>query len=216
MNKVRKINLQFFANIADVMSAHPDAFPEGTDFGTRFGDVQTQLQALGYDVLINNRASAEFIPASRLSEVISQRDGFKALLDKANKDLEAIRGQENIPEEAQRQIDSLIQANTGLIDSLKEANIKLGIVTEFDDAIDASDIIQFIDKTKLKIDKDGKITDGLTAEHERLKSEKPYLFVATQTETKKAGQDPGPGGSGHEKATMNSLIRRAAYGSSKI
>lgn len=216
MNKVQKINLQFFANVSDIMTQHPDAFPEGNDFGTRFGDVQTQLQALGYDVLINNRASAEFIPASRLSEVISQRDGLKAQLDKATRDLEAIKTQENIPEDAQRQIDSLIQTNQALVDSLKEANIRLGIVTEFDDAIDASDIIQFIDKSKLKIDKDGKITSGLTEEHERLKGEKPYLFVATQTETKKAGQDPGNNGGGSEKATMNSLIRRAAYGSSKI
>ena len=215
MKKLKKINLQFFASVTDIMTQHPDAFPEGNDFGTRFGDVQTQLQALGYDVLINDKAKADFIPASRFSEVISQRDGYKSQLDQAAKELETLKGMPNIPEEAQRQIDSLIQANQTLIDSLKEANLNLGVVTEFDDAINPADILQFIDKSKLKIDKDGKITSGLTEEHERLKGEKPYLFIAEQTVNKQAGHDTGNGGSGHEKATMNSLIRRAAYGGSK-
>ena len=216
MKEMMKINLQFFANVSDIMTEHSDAFPEGSDFGTRFGDIQTQLQALGYDVLINNKSKAEFIPASRLSEVISQRDGYKRQLDQAAIDLAALKAAPGIPAEAQSQIDSLIQANQTLIDSLKEANLNLAVVTEFGDAIDASDILQFIDKSKLKIDKDGKITSGLTEEHERLKSEKPYLFVAAQAGQAGAGRDPGGnGGSGGEPATMNSLIRRAAYGGSK-
>lgn len=215
MKKFKKFNLQFFANVADIMTQHPDAFPEGNDFGTRFGDVQTQLQALGYDVIINNRANAEFIPASRFAEVISQRDGYKTQLDQAVKDLEKLKGMDNIPEEAQSQIDSLIQANQSLIDSLKEANLNLAVVTKFDDAINPSDILQFIDKSKLKVDKDGKVTSGLDEEHERLKGEKPYLFVSAPAGNKQAGHDPGGKGSEPEKATMNSLIRRAAYGSSK-
>lgn len=196
------------------MAQHTDAFPEGNDFETRFSGIQSQLQSLGYDVLINNRAQAEFVPASRLSEVISQRDGFRTQFENAQKDLLALKNQPNIPEEAQNQIDALIDTNNKLLESLKLANINLAVVTEFDDAIDASDILQFIDRSKLKIDKDGTVTGGLKEEHERLKGEKPYLFVASQdTSRKQAGADLGGGGTGAEKLTMNALIRRAAYGS---
>lgn len=212
MKEKLKLSLQFFANVSDIMTEHKDAFPEGNDFEARFGAVQTELQNLGYDLLVNHRQKAEFVPSSRLSEVISQRDSFKTQLDKASKELEGIKSQSGISEEAQKQIDDLISSNTALLENLRDANINLGVVTEFGDAIDANDILHFIDKSKLKIDKDGKITGGLKEEHDRLRNEKPHLFkVAEGAPGKQAGKDP-QGGSGHEKASMNTLIRRASFG----
>ena len=214
MNKM-KINLQLFASLEDVMSQHSDAFPEGNDFGTRFGGIQSQLQSLGYDVLINNREAAEFIPASRLSEVVSQRDNFKAQFEKANKDLEALKGQAGISEEAQKQINDLISANTQLLESLKEANINLEIISGAEDAINPKDILMFINKEALKIDKEGKVTGGLTEELDRLRTEKPYLFNAKGSSGSKGGTDGQGAGSngGGEHVTMNAMIRRAAGGS---
>ena len=214
MNKL-KINIQLFASLEDIMAQHTDAFPEGNDFGSRFGGIQSQLQSLGYDVLINNREAAEFVPASRLSEVVSQRDNFKAQFEKANKDLEALKGQAGISEEAQNQINNLIAANTQLLESLKEANINLEIISGADDAINPKDILMFVNKEALKMDKEGKITGGLTEELDRLRTEKPYLFNAKSGGSgSKGGTDgQGAGSGGNEHVTMNAMIRRAAGGS---
>lgn len=210
-----KVNLQYFAEVADVMTNHPDAFPAGNDFEARFQGIQAELQGLGYDVLINNRENAEFVPMSRLSEVISQRDGFKKAADEASTALKALKEGGGISEEAQRQIDSLIEANDGLIASLKEANTRLAVITKFTDAIDPNDIMQFINMSKLKLDTDGRVVKGLDEEYARIKNEKPYLFrVDNGGSRSHGGADPNESGQdGREKATMNSLIRRGAYGS---
>lgn len=215
MKRMLKLNLQYFAEVGDIMTNHPDSFPEGNDFEARFSAIQSQLQGLGYDIFINNRAQAEFVPISRLNEAIGQRDDFKKAAEDANAALKAMKDGGGISEEAQKKIDSLVEANDGLIKSLKEANTRLAVITKFTDAIDPNDIMQFIDMSKLKLDNDGRVVKGLDEEYARIKNDKPYLFRTDKDGSHShGGADPNGGGQGgNEKATMNALIRRGAYGS---
>lgn len=215
MNKA--INLTMFANLEDVMAQHTDVFTEGNDFGERFGSIRDQLGQLGYDLLINSRQNAEFAPTSRLSEVISQRDGFKTQAENAIKELNELKAKQGVTPEMQSQIDGLIQANEQLIDSLVEANMNLDIVTAAADAKNPKDILVLINKESLTIDKKtGKVTKGLEEELGRLRTEKPYLFNEKETSKAKAGAESnGSGsGSGGDKVDMNAMIRRSAHGRS--
>ena len=52
--KKKDLNLQFFASIDDVMTAHADAFGEGDTTKDSFASISDKLKGLGYDVLINH------------------------------------------------------------------------------------------------------------------------------------------------------------------
>ena len=213
---MNNINLKLFASLDDVMAQHSDVFTEGNDFGERFGAIQGQLQGLGYDLLINNRQNAEFVPSSRLGEVISQRDGFKTQAENAIKELNELKAKEGITPEAQQTIDSLIQANETLLSTLVEANMNLDIVTAAADAKNPKDILAFINKEALTIDKKtGKVTKGLDEELTRIRAEKPYLFNESQPANKsKAGAENKGSGNSNETNDMNAMIRRSAFGRS--
>lgn len=217
-SKVKKkiTNLQFFASFDDVMAAHADAFGEGDTTKDSFTSVSDKLKELGYDVLINHREKAEFVPSSRLSEVVSQRETFKAQAEQAIIELNKLKDQQGMSEEAQNQINALITQNEGLLEQLQEANVHLEIMSTAADAINPKDIIPFIDMAQIKKDKDGNVVSGVKEEVERLRTEKPYLFNKKQAEGSKGGFDGSGGGStGGQKADMNAAIRRAAFGGSR-
>lgn len=214
---VKQINLTMFASLDDVLSTHSDVFTEGNDFGERFGAIQGQLKDLGYDLIINNRQNAEFVPSTRLSEVISQRDGFKTQAENAIRELNELKAKDGITPEAQQTIDSLIEANETLLSTLVEANMNLDIVTAAADAKNPKDVLAFINKEALTIDKkSGKVTKGLDEELERIRAEKPYLFNESNNagnKSKAGSENKGSGGSG-DNHDMNSMIRRSAFGRS--
>ena len=215
--KNKRINLTMFANWEDIMSQHTDVFTEGNDFGDRFGAIKDQLGSLGYDLLINNRQNAEFAPTSRISELVSQRDGFKAQAENAIRELNELKNKPGITPEVQAQLDGLIQSNTDLLNSLVEANMNLDIVTAAADAKNPKDVLAFINQDALTIDKKtGKVQKGLEEELERLRTEKPYLFNEKETPKAKAGaENKGSGnGGGEGNFDMNSMIRRSAFGRS--
>lgn len=210
-----KINLQFFASIDDVMTAHTDAFGEGDTTKDSFTAISEKLKGLGYDVLINQRENAEFVPSSRLSEVVSQRETFKAQAEQAIIELNKLKGQQGMSEEAQNQINNLITQNQTLLSQLQEANVHLEVMSLATDAINPKDVLAFVDMTKIKTDKDGHVTSGAKEEIDRVRTEKPYLFTKKQQEDNKGGFDgtgSGAGGSGSGKVDMNAAIRRAAFG----
>ena len=210
----KRINLQLFANLEDVMAQHTDVFTEGNDFGERFGAIRDQLGSLGYDLLINNRQNAEFAPTSRISELVSQRDGFKAQAENAIRELNELKSKPGVTPEVQQQLDALIQSNTDLLDSLVEANMNLDIVTAAADAKNPKDVLAFINKENITVDKKtGKVTKGLEEELERIRAEKPYLFNDKKGTGAKAGSDnKGSGAGSGDKLDMNSMIRRSAFG----
>lgn len=217
--KKKELNLQFFASIDDVMTAHADAFGEGDTTKDSFASISDKLKGLGYDVLINQRDKAEFVPASRLSEVVGQRETFKAQAEQAIIELNKLKSQSGISEEAQKQINGLITQNENLLNQLQEANVQLEIMSSAVDAINPKDIIPFIDMTKIKKDKDGNVVSGIKEEVDRVRAEKPYLFNQhTDDNTGSKGGFDGSGGSGGgagQKTDMNAAIRRAAFGGSR-
>lgn len=217
--KKKELNLQFFASIDDVMTAHADAFGEGDTTKDSFASISDKLKGLGYDVLINQRDKAEFVPASRLSEVVGQRETFKAQAEQAIIELNKLKSQSGISEEAQKQINGLITQNENLLNQLQEANVQLEIMSSAVDAINPKDIIPFIDMTKIKKDKDGNVVSGIKEEVDRVRAEKPYLFNQhTDDNSGSKGGFDGSGGSGGgagQKTDMNAAIRRAAFGGSR-
>ena len=213
-----KTNLQFFASMDDVITAHADAFGEGDTTKESFTSVSDKLKELGYDVLINQRDKAEFIPSSRLSEVISQRETFKAQAEQAIVELNKLKDGQGISEEAQTQINNLITQNQNLIDQLQEASVQLEIMSQAADAINPKDVLPFIDMEKVKTDKDGHVVGGVKEEIDRLRTEKPYLFAQKQQQGSSKGGFDGSGSQGEQgskKVDMNAAIRRAAFGGSR-
>ena len=213
-----KMDLQFFASMDDVITNHADAFGEGDTTKDSFTAVSDKLKELGYDVLINQRDKAEFVPASRLNEVVSQRETFKTQAEQAIVELNKLKNQQGISEEAQTQINTLIGQNEALLNQLQEANVQLEIMSTAADAINPKDVLPFIDMTKIKKDKDGNVVGGVKEEVDRVRTEQPYLFNKQKQEGSKGGFDgTGPnGGPGTEgKTDMNSMIRRAAFGGSR-
>ena len=207
-------NLQFFASINDVITEHSDVFGEGDTTAESFSSISEKLKGLGYDVLINQRDKAEFVPSSRLSEVISQRETFKEQAEQAIIELNKLKDSNSIPEEAQVQINQLITQNEDLLTQLQDASIQLEIMSEASDAINPKDVLPFIDMEKVKLDKEGHVVGGVKEELERIRTEKPYLFEKQQQQGSKGGFDGGSGSGGAvgQKTDMNAAIRRAAYG----
>lgn len=213
------VNLQFFASMDDVITAHTDAFGEGDKTKENFTVVSDKLKELGYDVLINHREKAEFVPASRLSDVVAQRETFKAQAEQAIVELNKLKNQQGISEEAQKQINTLIGQNEDLISQLQEANIQLEIMSTASDAINPKDVLPFVDMTKIKKDKSGNVVGGVKEEVDRIRAEKPYLFNKQKPENSKGGFDGSNGnnndGNSGQKTDMNAAIRRAAFGGSR-
>ena len=213
-----KFNLQFFASMDDILTEHADAFGEGDNTKESFNNVSAKLKELGYDVLINQREKAEFVPASRLNDVISQRETFKAQAEQAIIELNKLKSQSGMSEEAQNKLTTLITQNEELLEQLKETNIQVEIMSSANDAINPKDVLPFIDMTKIKQDKDGHVVSGVKEELDRLRTEKPYLFTKKQQQGSKGGFDgsnSNDSNSQGQKADMNAAIRRAAFGGSR-
>ena len=213
MKNLKKINLQLFANIDDVISAGGEQFKDNPDFGTNFKAMAETLKGMGYDVLINKKDAAEFVPTTRLNEVVGQREQYKTQAANLQKQLEEMKVQAN-PEQ-QKQIDVLIENNKQLARQLEESSIKFECINVFKDAINPSDMYAFIDKSKITIDKDGKV-HGMDTEYARLKAEKPYYFNKAEGGADNSGSGSSGGvdnsntGGTCGTMDMNSLLRRAA------
>lgn len=215
---MRKLNLQFFASMDDVITEHADAFGEGDTTKDSFTSVSDKLKELGYDVLINHREKAEFVPSSRLSEVVAQRESFKTQAEQAIIELNKLKNQQGISEEAQNQINTLIGQNEKLLEQLQEANVQLEIMSSAADAINPKDVLPFINMDNIKKDKNGNVIGGVKEEVDRVRTEKPYLFNKPKNDNSKGGFDGSSGsgsGSNGQKTDMNAAIRRAAFGGSR-
>lgn len=216
MKRIKQIiNLTQFATMDEVITGNPDKFGEGNSTKEQFETVSQTLKDLGYDILINHREKAEFVPSSRLSDVVSQREAFKAQAQSAIDELNNLKSQKGMSPEAQAQLTTLITQNEGLISQLQEANLHVEIMGAASDAMNPKDVIPFVNMDALKIGKDGKISSGLKEEIDRLRTEKPYLFNAGEVNQNKGGFDPNNSGGksgGKGKADMNAAIRAAAFG----
>ena len=211
----KKINLRLFADLGSILESHQDAFADNPDVGTQFSNISTKLAGLGYDVLINQREAAEFVPSSRLSEVVAQRDSFKSQTENLAKQLEKMKGTEGVTPEVQAQINELAKANEALLQQLESSQINMEIIAFASDAHNSKDVAAFVNMEKVTIDKQGKV-HGIKEEIERIKAEKPYMFKDPNdklTGGSKGGNDTSGGSAGGANGgsfNMNQAIRRAA------
>lgn len=205
---MKRFNLQLFAEFDKIAEENAQAF-EGSTHKENFTALSAKLGELGYDVLINNKKSAEFVPASRLNDVVSQRDGFKTQLETSNQQLEVLKKAAGDNEQLKGEYQKMIDQNNGLLEELKTASIKLQIAIAAKDAINPQDLFMFINMGNIKINSKGEVL-GADSEIARLKQEKPYLFNAADGKKKKGGTDPEDDKTKLVTGNMNSMIRRAA------
>lgn len=205
----RMIALQLFANFDEIVAANTAAF-EGSNLGESVKTLSEKLSGLGYDVLFNNKKSAEFVPSSRLSEVATQRDTFKNQATELDSQLKKMIEEAKGNEPLQAQLQKLQDANTGLLKDLESTRINSEIMLSATDAINAKDVLVFINYDAIKTNAKGEVL-GVEAEIARLKLEKPYLFQGDEaTRKKKGGSDPNNDQGNPKNTGMNSMIRRAA------
>ena len=214
---MKKINLQLFADFSEILTEHADAFAGDEKVADTFNGLSTKLKDLGYDVLINKREAAEYVPAHRLNSTVAERENYKAQLEQTRGELAKMQANAGVPDDVKTQLGQLIETNNELLKQLEQSNIQFEIVALANDAIDPVDIVKFVDMEKIKLDKSGKVASGAKEEVERIRTERPYLFGKTKTPLAKGGTDNGAGdGDAGGKVDMNKAIRRAAFGGGKL
>lgn len=102
------INLQMFANWTDISTQHADALKDTGVTNEGLTSLTTKLGELGYDVLFNNKKSAEFVPSSRLHETTAQRDQFKGQVEALNTQLQTMKDGAKGNETLQAQLQTLM------------------------------------------------------------------------------------------------------------
>ena len=172
-----------------------------------YNNLTTKLKDLGYDVLINQRDKSEFVPSSRLGEVVAQRNEYDKQAKSFQKELETLKAGASGNESLETKIQELMDNNKTLMGNLEQAKVQNALIAGASDAIDPTDIIAFMKKDAVKVNSKGEVT-GVVEEIQRLREAKPHLF---KTSTSKGGTDPNsvhnePG----SNLDMNSMIRRAA------
>jgi hypothetical protein len=206
---LRSFNLQLFANIDEILTANAKAF-EGTDVKGQFSAINTKLNELGYDVLINHKEKAEFIPSSRLSEVVGQRDQFKGKVEELNIQLGTLLKEAGDNKELAGKYQDLIAKNNTLLKDLEQTRVNSEIMLAAKDAVNAKDLLLFINYDNIKVNSKGEVM-GVEGEITRIKQEKPYLFqTAGDGKKNKGGVDNNGGGDSTKLGGMNAAIRRAA------
>lgn len=179
---------------------------EGKDGVTEaFQSVTSALKAAGYDVLVNEVAKNEYIPYSRFSEVISEKNTLSSQLTNANVELEKLK-KASPDTKVQERIQELIQKNTALADQLKQSTIKSTVMSMAKDAIDCEDVFNALNKELVSVDENGNVT-GVDTEIQRIREAKPHWFSKAPN---KGGFDPSSQHEETQALDMNSAIRAMA------
>jgi len=197
------------AKFDEILSANEKAFEGAGNVKDSFTTLSTKLNELGYDVLINHKEKAEFVPSNRLNEVVSQRDGFKNQATELGKQLETMKAGAKGNETLQAEIQKLMDSNNTLLKDMENTKIQTELMIAAKDAIDSKDLLAFVNMGNIKVNASGQVL-GVDAEIARLKTEKPYLFTATKEGKKKGGMDTGSNKGDEIAVSMNNMIRRAA------
>lgn len=192
------------ANIQDVISSHEKEL-EGKDIDSFYNNLNTELSTLGYEVLINEKEKAEFVPSDRLNATVAQRDSFKNQVEVLNSQLEGLKSASK-DNDTQAKLQEMMDSNSTLINELNKAKVDNQIIMLAKDAIDVNDVLVFVDRDVVKLDKKGNVV-GAENEVERLRKEKPHLFNKVNN---KGGRDSSNSGAEDQTNNINSIIRRAA------
>jgi len=188
----------------EIQEKHGEQLQDVEGIDQQFETISSKLGELGYDVIINDKEKAEFVPSSRLGEVVSQRDQFKNQVDELNNQLEELKKGASGNEELENKIQSLIDENSELSSKVQQTQVDAEILTKARDAIDPKDVLLFVNKDKIKVDSKGNIK-GIDEEIDRIRQEKPHLFGS-----KGKGGTDRDSEKNNDGFNMNALIRRAA------
>lgn len=167
------------------------------------------MAKLGDKKLLLNDGS--FIPKSRLDEVISQREASKGQIEEMSKKFADLEKSAKGNEELLKQLDELKRGNETLTQKNNEISlnsaIKLAAIQA--KAKDPSDILSFIDKSKLKLDGDAVL--GLDDALKGLKEGKAYLFDDATAGATGTGGNPSASNSnlGAKEDTVRNEFRNA-------
>lgn len=205
-----KLDLQMFADLDEVIVTHKEQLADIGESTTHFKALKERLGKLGYDVLLNHKEKAEFVPSSRLSDIAGQRDGFKSKVEELNTQLESLKASSKGNEELQGKLQEMMDKNNLLLSDLEKTKINTEIMLSAKDAINAKDILVFVDFSNIKANSKGEIL-GVESEINRLKAEKPYLFHDVNKTKNKGGMENGSRKDEDLlKGNMNSMIRKMA------
>lgn len=122
----------------------------------------------------------EYVPKSRFNEVNAEKKGLEATVSERDKQLKALKDSEGDVDALKEQITKL-QAENKAAALKSEADLKalkLSTAVQLaigDTAQDAELVANLIDKSKLILGDDGKVT-GLTEQLKELKTSKAFLF----------------------------------------
>lgn len=200
------------ADFNEIFEGNKDKLTDVADSKEHFSKLTTKLSELGFDVLINDKKKADFIPSSRLSEVVSQRDTFRTQATELSTQLEALKKAANGNTELQTKISDLMNTNNDLLIKLEQTTIDSELITAASDMLNPKDILVFVEKNNIKKSARGEIL-GIDAELTRLKTERPYLFKSDNNNPgnhRRGGSDRNGGDRSSGKMDMNFLIRKSA------
>ena len=157
---------------------------------------------------INSYLDGAYVPKSRFNEVNEEKKTLAAAVSERDKQLEALKKSTGDVEGFKKQIKDLQEANKKAKEESEQAlkdlkindAIKMAVVG---DAQDVDIVSSLVDKSKIILGEDGKIT-GLKEQVEELKKNKAFLFkTAPNPKYKPNGGNGEPPANPFAKETFN-------------
>lgn len=173
-----------------------------------------ELVALGLtpeqaDSVINGFGT--MVPKTRLDEKIQEAKDYKSQLDARDKQLAELEpkaaGNEALLQQIQKLQEDNKNAQTEYETDLKNIKLSAAIKLALNGNVQDVDIVSnLLDKSKVELNEDGTVKDGLESQISSLKESKPFLFVDVQTEI---GGSSNPGG--QDKAITQEQFQSMSY-----
>lgn len=129
---------------------------------------------------INSYLDGNFVPKSRFNEVNEEKNGLKKTVEERDKQLETLKKSTSDIDSFKIKIKELQEANKKAKEESEKAlyDLKVSDAIKLEIAGSAQDVdivSSLVDKSKIVMDKDGKIT-GLTEQIDALRKDKAFLF----------------------------------------
>lgn len=136
------------------------------------------------------------VPKARLDEKIKEAKEYKDQVADRDTQLADLQSKAAGNESLQNEITKLQEANKNANEKyendLKEIKLSTAIKLALNGNVQDVDIVSnLLDKTKVELNEDGTVKDGLQNQIDSLKESKPFLFVDVQ---KEIGGPSNPGG----------------------
>lgn len=162
------------------------------------GKLAEVSKATNVDVIVNNSKEPSYIPKSRFDELVGQKNELKTQVGELTNQLETVKKEAKGNEGLTKTIEDLQLKNKGwedkYADLAKVSAVKLQASTAKVKAEAMTDIVKFIDLSKVTVKEDGSV-EGLKEQFDSLSKDKAFLFDVTAGGTGTPGT-PGAGGKG--------------------